>query len=156
MRTVAAQGHGNALHNACCKKVSGNLGGVDLRIVQHGFRREDAGTEKVADVMAEIYRSLFLREFPIVTTDDMRDAPSLTIVPALVGGDAKVRVVDPQGQREGMAPLPGIDWRVDRYVAAVEADLVVILTEWNEFRALDLAKLSQHMTTARIADHRNI
>ncbi|MEM8572982.1 MAG: UDP binding domain-containing protein, partial [Pseudomonadota bacterium] len=89
-------------------------------------------------------------------TDDMRDAPSLTIVPALVGGGAEVRVVDPQGRREGEALLPGVIWSEDPYDAAREADLVVILTEWNEFRALDLTRLRQSMRTPRMADLRNI
>jgi len=89
-------------------------------------------------------------------TDDMRDAPSLTIVPALVGGGAKVRVVDPQGRREGEALLPGVHWVDDPYKAAQNADLVVILTEWNEFRALDLKAVAKKMTTPRRADLRNI
>jgi UDPglucose 6-dehydrogenase len=89
-------------------------------------------------------------------TDDMRDAPSLTIVPALVGNGAKVRVVDPQGRREGEALLPGVSWVEDAYAAAAQADLVVILTEWNEFRGLDLQRLSQTMRSARMADLRNI
>ncbi|MDE3081482.1 MAG: UDP-glucose/GDP-mannose dehydrogenase family protein, partial [Paracoccaceae bacterium] len=67
-------------------------------------------------------------------TDDMREAPSLTIVPALVGGGAKVRVVDPQGRKEGEALLPGVTWLEDAYQAAQGADALVILTEWNEFR----------------------
>ena len=89
-------------------------------------------------------------------TDDMRDAPSLTIVPALVGGGAQVRVVDPQGKREGAALLPGVTWLDDPYDAAREADLLVILTEWNEFRALDLTRLRQSMRSPRLADLRNI
>lgn len=89
-------------------------------------------------------------------TDDMRDAPALTIVPALVGGGAKVRVVDPQGQREGESLLPGVNWQDDPYKAAQNADAVVILTEWNEFRALDLKKLAKKMTTPVMADLRNI
>lgn len=89
-------------------------------------------------------------------TDDMRDAPSLTIVPALVGGGAKVRVVDPQGKREGEALLPGVTWTDTPYKAAQNADLVVILTEWNEFRALDLKKLAKDMKTPRMGDLRNI
>ena len=86
----------------------------------------------------------------------MRDAPSLTIVPALVGGGAKVRVVDPEGRREGEALLPGASWHEDPYEAAEGADLIVLLTEWNEFRALDLARLKDTMRTARMADLRNI
>ncbi len=89
-------------------------------------------------------------------TDDMRDAPSLTIVPALIGGGAKVNVVDPQGKREGQHMLPGVTWMEDAYAAAAGADVVVILTEWNEFRALDLKKLAKGMKVARMADLRNV
>ncbi len=89
-------------------------------------------------------------------TDDMRDAPSLTIVPALVGGGAKVRVCDPQGHHEGEALLPGVQWVEDPYKAVQNADLLVILTEWNEFRALDLNKVARKMETPRMADLRNI
>lgn len=89
-------------------------------------------------------------------TDDMREAPSLTIVPALIGGGATVRVVDPQGKREGVELLPGVDWVEDSYDAAADADVVVILTEWNEFRALDLDRLVKTMRTPRMADLRNI
>ncbi|MGB1208734.1 MAG: UDP-glucose dehydrogenase family protein, partial [Paracoccaceae bacterium] len=89
-------------------------------------------------------------------TDDMRDAPSLTIVPAMVGGGAEVVVTDPQGKREGAALLPGVTWADDAYVAAQDADLLVILTEWREFRALDLTRLSSSMTTPKLADLRNI
>ncbi len=89
-------------------------------------------------------------------TDDMRDAPSLTIIPALVGGGAKVRVVDPQGQREGEALLPGVNWQQDAYKAVQNADLLVILTEWNEFRALDLKRMARKMATPHMADLRNV
>lgn len=89
-------------------------------------------------------------------TDDMRDAPSLTIVPALIGAGAKVRVVDPQGLSEGEALLPGAHWVEDAYKAAQNAEAIVILTEWNEFRALDLSRLAKRMATPRMADLRNI
>ncbi len=89
-------------------------------------------------------------------TDDMREAPSLTVVPALVGGGARVRVVDPHGRKEGEALLPGVSWETDPYTASTAADCLLILTEWNEFRALDLKRLAASMTTARMADLRNI
>jgi UDPglucose 6-dehydrogenase len=89
-------------------------------------------------------------------TDDMREAPSLTIVPALVGGGARVRVVDPQGRREGEAMLPGVTWETDPYAAADGADAVVILTEWNEFRALDLRRLAGNGGNRVLADLRNV
>ncbi len=89
-------------------------------------------------------------------TDDMRAAPSLSIVPALVGGGARVQICDPQGQREGAALLHGVSWHDDAYGAAEKADLLVILTEWNEFRALDLSRIARDMATPRLADLRNI
>ena len=89
-------------------------------------------------------------------TDDMRDAPSLTILPALVGQGAEVRVVDPEGRREGETLLPGVTWFDDPYEAATGATAAILLTEWNEFRALDLARLSERMETPRMADLRNI
>jgi len=89
-------------------------------------------------------------------TDDMRDAPALTIVPALVGNGADVHVVDPQGRHEGETLLPGVTWNDDPYTAAQNADAVVILTEWNEFRALDLKRMAGGMNTAQMADLRNV
>ncbi|MDH3264822.1 MAG: UDP-glucose/GDP-mannose dehydrogenase family protein [Paracoccaceae bacterium] len=89
-------------------------------------------------------------------TDDMREASALTIVPALVGGGARVRVVDPQGRREGEGLLPGVTWMSDPYAAAEGAEALVLLTEWNEFRALDLPRLAELMAVPRMADLRNI
>jgi UDPglucose 6-dehydrogenase len=89
-------------------------------------------------------------------TDDMRDAPSLMLVPAMVGGGARVRVCDPHGRREGEDLLPGVTWVEDAYKAAQNADLLVLLTEWNEFRALDLKRLARKMATPHMADLRNI
>ncbi|MEM1235332.1 MAG: UDP-glucose/GDP-mannose dehydrogenase family protein [Pseudomonadota bacterium] len=89
-------------------------------------------------------------------TDDMRDAPSLAIVPALVGAGATVRVVDPQGRREGEDLLPNAIWCDDAYEAAADADALVILTEWNEFRALDLSRLASLMSQPKMADLRNV
>ena len=89
-------------------------------------------------------------------TDDMRDAPSLTIVPALVGAGADVHVTDPEGRKEGEALLPGVTWCGDAYEAAQNADLVLLLTEWNAFRAIDLARLGETMRDRKIADLRNV
>ena len=89
-------------------------------------------------------------------TDDMRDAPSLTIVPTLVGRGASVRVVDPQGRREGEALLPHVTWAEDAYGASEGAHAVVILTEWNEFRALDLSRIAGSMAHAVLVDLRNV
>ena len=67
-----------------------------------------------------------------------------------------MRVVDPQGKAEGDALLPGVEWCDDPYAAVQGADVVVLLTEWNEFRALDLKRLARRMATPHMADLRNI
>ena len=89
-------------------------------------------------------------------TDDMREAPSLVIIPALIEKGAKIRVVDPKGYNEGKDLLNGVEWFEDVYESAENSDLIVILTEWNEFRALDLKKLAKLMNTPKLADLRNI
>ncbi len=89
-------------------------------------------------------------------TNDMREAPFLTLVPALVGGGIQVQVTNPHGDHEGKALLPGVTWCDEAYEAEKEADLVVVLTERNEFRALDLGRLRKGMRTAAMADPRNV
>ena len=89
-------------------------------------------------------------------TDDMRDAPALTIVPALVGKGAEVRVVDPKGRAEGEPLLPHVTWVENVYDAAAGSDLIVVLTEWNEFRGVNLAQMASAMRRPRMADLRNV
>ena len=89
-------------------------------------------------------------------TDDMRDSVSLDVVPALQAAGAKVVSYDPEGMREAAHMLPGLAFANDAYAAATGADAVVILTEWNEFRALDLAQLRGVMRAAVLVDLRNI
>ena len=89
-------------------------------------------------------------------TDDMREAPSLIIIPELIKRGAKIRVTDPQGEREGSKLLKDVEWDRDIYNAASGSDMLLILTEWNEFRALDLEKLSKIMKSPVMVDLRNI
>lgn len=89
-------------------------------------------------------------------TDDMREAPSLSILPPLAEAGASLRICDPQGRSEGAAHFPGAAWIDDPYEAVRDADAVVLLTEWNAFRALDLAAMAGLMRQARMADLRNI
>jgi UDPglucose 6-dehydrogenase len=89
-------------------------------------------------------------------TDDVRSAPSLTIVPALQAQGARVRLVDPQGRPAAEALLPGADWHADPVSAAQGAGALVILTEWAAFRSLDLRALAAVMETPRLADLRNV
>lgn len=115
--------------------------------------------EKIRDVCDDSFNGKTIAILGVTfkpNTDDMRDAPSLTIVPALIGGGATVRVVDPQGRAEGLALLPGVEWCDDPYTATADADAVVLLTEWNEFRALNLSDMARSMKSPRMVDLRNI
>jgi UDPglucose 6-dehydrogenase len=89
-------------------------------------------------------------------TDDMRESPSLIILPWLQARGAKIRACDPQGAVNGKDLLPGVSWAENGIEAARDADLVVILTEWNEFRALDLSQLRQAMRGNVLLDLRNV
>ena len=89
-------------------------------------------------------------------TDDMREAPALDILPALREAGAEIVVCDPKGRKEGEAMLPGVAWVEQPYDAAAGADVLVLLTEWNEFRALDLKRLFQQMAGDVMVDLRNV
>jgi len=89
-------------------------------------------------------------------TDDLREAPSLIIVPMLQERGATVRAYDPQGRKHGEALLPGVVWCDSALAAAQSADVVAVLTEWNEFRALDLAALKSVMRGDVLVDLRNV
>ncbi|MFZ0569035.1 MAG: UDP-glucose/GDP-mannose dehydrogenase family protein [Rhodomicrobium sp.] len=89
-------------------------------------------------------------------TDDMRDAPSLVIVPMLQERGATVRAHDPQGRKQAEPLLPGVIWCESVLEAAEGADAAVVLTEWNEFRAVSLEALKARMRGSVLADLRNI
>jgi UDPglucose 6-dehydrogenase len=89
-------------------------------------------------------------------TDDMRDAPSLDIIPALVAKGAVIRAFDPEGVHEAKKLLTGIEYVEDSYTALEGADALVIITEWNEFRALDWARVAREMKGRIVVDLRNI
>ena len=89
-------------------------------------------------------------------TDDMRGAPSLVIVPMLQERGATVRACDPQGRQQAEPLLPGVIWCEGAQEAARDADVLVILTEWNEFRALDLEAVKATMAGNAVVDLRNV
>ena len=89
-------------------------------------------------------------------TDDMREAPSIVIVPMLQEKGATIRIYDPQGRKHGEDMLPGVIWADSALDAAQGADIAVILTEWNELRALDLETLKDKMRGDVLVDLRNI
>jgi UDPglucose 6-dehydrogenase len=89
-------------------------------------------------------------------TDDMRDAPSLQIIPILQEEGANIAVFDPVAMDEAKKHFENLEWCEGAYDVAKDADALVIITEWNEFRALSLAKLEELMKHKNIIDLRNI
>ncbi len=90
-------------------------------------------------------------------TDDMRDAPSLAILPALLDKGAKIRAHDPQGMEAATPMLPsGVTYHGDLYEAVEGSDAVVLMTEWNQYRGLDLSRLRDLMRGDVFVDLRNV
>ena len=89
-------------------------------------------------------------------TDDIRESPALDIVPVLQAAGARIQAYDPVGQQAAQAQLPGVTWADNPYAAAHGAAALVILTEWNEFRALDLARMKTALAVPCLIDLRNI
>ncbi len=89
-------------------------------------------------------------------TDDMREAPSLSIIPALQDAGATVRAYDPAAINEAQQLLPGVVWCGDAYETATGSDVLVLITEWNEFRALDLERIGSLMHQRVLVDLRNV
>ena len=89
-------------------------------------------------------------------TDDMRDAPSIPLIQGLVAGGAEVVAFDPVGREQAEAILPEISYASSAEEAAVDADALVVVTEWDEFRALDLKELAARMKGTKLIDLRNI
>ena len=89
-------------------------------------------------------------------TDDMRDSPSIPLAQGLLAGGASVAAYDPVGREQAEPLMPGVDFAENAYAAADEADALVIVTEWDEFRALDLARIASLMRGKALIDLRNI
>jgi UDPglucose 6-dehydrogenase len=89
-------------------------------------------------------------------TDDMREAPSLVIVPALEAQGARVRAYDPHGMQEARKLMPRLETAADPYSCVQGADAMLILTEWDQFRALDLDRVKAGLRSPVIVDLRNI
>ena len=89
-------------------------------------------------------------------TDDIREAPALYIIPALQEKGAEIAAYDPAAMENAKGELKNVTWANDPYDAAQDADAVIILTEWNEFRALNLDRLADIMADKRMIDLRNI
>jgi UDPglucose 6-dehydrogenase len=135
--------------------------GAPARIVGTVVEVNDDRKSKMADKIVQAFGGVSGKTVAVLgltfkpNTDDMRDAPSLVIVPILQAAGARIRGYDPEGMDEAKKLLD-IELCSDAYEAISGADGVVILTEWNEFRALDLGRLRSLLTRALMVDLRNI
>ena len=136
--------------------------GAPLRLVETTIAINDARKKAMAgkvaralggDLTGKIIGVLGLTFKP--NTDDMRDAPALDILPALQAMGATIQAFDPEGH-EARQMLAGVDFKDGPYDAAQDADALLILTEWDQFRALDLARVKARMRAPNVIDLRNI
>ena len=137
--------------------------GTPMRIVEAVTTVNDARKERMAEkITAACGGSVDGKAIAVLgltfkpNTDDMREAPSLNIIAGLKKGGASVRVFDPEGMDEAKKMLDGVDWCSDSYDAVTGVDAVAIVTEWNEFRALDLDRIKSLMKVPVMVDLRNI
>lgn len=89
-------------------------------------------------------------------TDDMREAPAIDIINEMIARGAKVKAFDPVAMNEAKHCLPDIEYAANEYEAITDADALVIITEWNQFRALDMKKVKSLLKSPKIADLRNV
>lgn len=137
--------------------------GTSVSIVEAVIKANDARKRRMAERITEALNgSVAGKRIAVLgitfkpNTDDVRDAPSLDIVPALQKAGAIIAAFDPEGMEEAAGLLPDVVWAEDAYGTMKGADALVILTEWNEFRALDLKRIKSLLVRPVIVDLRNI
>jgi UDPglucose 6-dehydrogenase len=136
---------------------------VPLRIVESVVKVNDARKRAMGrkvvkamngDIRGKTVALLGLTFKP--NTDDMRDSPAISIVQALQDEGAAIRAYDPEGMEQARAVMDDVEFCSDPYAAATAADALVIVTEWDEFRALDLDRIAGILTQPVLVDLRNI
>ncbi len=136
--------------------------GVETRIVdaviEANERQRDAMIPKIEKLVGDLSGKqigvLGLSFKP--ETDDMRESPAIEIIHSMIEKGAKVRAFDPVAMDEAKHFINGLDYAADEYDAIKDADALVIVTEWNQFRALDMEKVKRLLKAPKIADLRNI
>ncbi len=145
------------------REAQAGLENAGLAIVETVVRVNEARKRRMADkiiaacggiVAGKTIAVLGLTFKP--NTDDMRDSPSLEILPRLAAAGAVIRAFDPEGIGEAKKLMPDLVYCSDAYQAMEGADALVLLTEWNEFRALDLARVGWLLANPLVIDLRNI
>ncbi len=144
----------------------GRKNGVDLKVVNAAIEANNTQKIKMVEKIEKAMGDLEGKTISILgltfkpDTDDMREAPSLTIIPGLIKKGARIRVFCPQGFKESQWRLKeyekSIDYCKDEYSAASGSDALVILTEWNQFRGMNIDKIRDMMKDRFLFDLRNI
>jgi UDPglucose 6-dehydrogenase len=161
----AGPGFGGSCFPKDCQALvrSAELAETTLSIVETVLRVNEARKQRMAErvinacggaVSGKTLAVLGLTFKP--NTDDMRDSPSLAILPALRAAGATVRAFDPEGMAEARKLMPDLDYCADAYQAMEGADALILITEWNEFRALDLVRVKALLRQPVVIDLRNI
>lgn len=128
-------------------------------VVEVNAARKKAMADKIIQAMAGDVSGKTIGVLGLAfkqNTDDMRDAPSLDILPILTAAGAKVKAFDPEAMDEAKHLLEDIEYAGNAYDAAEQADALVIITEWDQFRALDLKRVKDAMAGNVLVDLRNI
>jgi UDPglucose 6-dehydrogenase len=128
-------------------------------VVAVNDERKVAMTRKVIDACGGEVRGKTIAVLGVTfkpNTDDMRDAPSLVVIPGLQAAGAVIRVHDPEGAHQARALLEGVEFVDEPYACVAGADAVLLLTEWEAFRALDLPRVKELVKRALFIDLRNV
>jgi UDPglucose 6-dehydrogenase len=136
--------------------------GVETRIVDAVIDANERQREAMIPKIEKLVGSLDGKQIGILglafkpETDDMRESPAIDIIRSLLDRGVKIRAYDPVAMDEARHCLPEIEYATDEYDAIRDADALVIVTEWNQFRALDMDRVKQLLKAPKIADLRNI
>ena len=136
--------------------------GVETRIVdaviEANDRQRDAMIPKIEKLVGDLHgKSIGVLGLSFKPeTDDMRESPAIEIINEMCARGARVKAFDPVAMDEARRCLPDIEYATDEYDAISGADALVIITEWNQFRALDMEKVKELLNSPKIADLRNV
>lgn len=136
--------------------------GVETRIVDAVIEANDRQRDAMIPKIEKLVGSLDGKKIGLLglsfkpETDDMRESPAIEIVGEMIRRGASVKAYDPVAMDEARHHISGIDYATDEYDAIAGADALVIVTEWNQFRALDMEKVKELLNSPKIADLRNI
>ena len=161
----AGPGFGGSCFPKDCRALVRTAGeaGAGLAIVETVLRVNEARKRRMADkIAAACGGNLAGKSLAVLgltfkpNTDDMRDAPSLEILPRLIAAGARIRAFDPEGMAEAKRLMPEPVYCQDAYQTMGGADALILLTEWNEFRGLDLGRVKDLLASPLVIDLRNI